>query len=63
MLDPDIFDDLFHGCALAAYLDEMAASGASPPDCEATRVRAFRYYEEALAEKNGRRRLKTMTDR
>jgi hypothetical protein len=42
MLDPDIFDDLFHACALTAYLDEIAAGGVYPPDCEATRVRVFR---------------------
>jgi hypothetical protein len=52
-----ILDQLFHGCAWAAYLDEMAESGISPPDSEATRRRAFRYYEEALAERNGRRGL------
>jgi hypothetical protein len=57
MTNDDILDDLFHGCALAAYLDEMAVSGVWPPNCEATRRRAFRYYEEALDEKNGGRGL------
>jgi len=52
-----ILDDTFHGCAWAAYLDEMAAGGVGPPDCEATRRRAFRYYEEALVEKNRQRGL------
>jgi hypothetical protein len=52
-LDDDIFDDLFQGCALAAYLDQTKIQGSWPPDSEATRRLAYRYYEEALAEKNG----------
>jgi hypothetical protein len=51
----DILDSLFHGCALAAYLDQAAVDGQWPPDSEATRQRAYRYYEEALAEKNRRK--------
>ena len=47
----DILDGLFHAAAWAAYLDE-AASGQGWPDSEATRQRAFQYYEDALAEKN-----------
>lgn len=50
-MDSDIFDDLFHGCAFQAYLDE-ARETHGWPDCEATRRRAYRYYEEALAERN-----------
>ncbi len=49
--DDEIFDDLFHGCALAAYLDQ-AHEQQGWPDPEATRRRAYRYYENALAEKN-----------
>jgi hypothetical protein len=49
----DILDDLFHGCALAAYLDQAAADGGRP-DSEATRRRAYRYYEEELARTNRR---------
>lgn len=60
-LDDDILDDLFHGCALAAYLDEAAQGNIWPPDREATRQRAFRYYEQALAEKDGRRRTDPAT--
>ena len=52
-LDPDIFDDLFHGCAWAAYM-EQAREQNGQPDSEATRRRAFRYYEEELKEKNAR---------
>jgi hypothetical protein len=49
---PDsILDDLFHGCAWRAYL-EVAAETGCWPDPEATRRRAFQFYEEALAEKN-----------
>ncbi|MBX6316165.1 MAG: hypothetical protein IRY99_25130 [Isosphaeraceae bacterium] len=50
--EDDILDDLFHGCALAAFLDQ-AAEQKGPPDMEATRRRAFAYYEGALARKNG----------
>jgi hypothetical protein len=49
--DDDILDDLFHGCALRAYLEMVAETGQSPPDSVATRQRAYDYYEEALAEK------------
>ncbi len=49
-LDPDIFDDLFHGCAWAAYVDQ-AREEHGRPDSEATRRRAYRYYEEALRQK------------
>lgn len=50
-LDPHIFDDLFHGCAWPAYVDQATAD-MGPPDSEATRIRAYRYYEEELAAKN-----------
>jgi hypothetical protein len=50
-IDDDIFDDLFHGCAFAAFV-ELAIACGGEPDQEATRRLAFRYYEEALAEKN-----------
>ncbi len=56
MTDDSILDDPFHFSAWAAYLDQMAIGGTCPPDREATRVRAYRYYEQALAEKNGGRR-------
>jgi hypothetical protein len=48
----DILDDVFHGCALRAYLEVMAETGQFPPDSEATKQRANRYYEDALAAKN-----------
>jgi hypothetical protein len=48
----DILDDLFHGCAWAAFLEICRQTGQFPPDCEATRRLAYALYEEALAEKN-----------
>jgi hypothetical protein len=54
--DPDeILDGLFHGCALIAFL-EQAHAEQGWPNAEATRRRAFDYYEQELAIKNGRRR-------
>ena len=50
----DILDGLFHGCALAAYLDQAEAEQGWPSS-EATRVLAYRYYEDALAEENRRK--------
>jgi hypothetical protein len=48
--DDDIMDDLFLGCALAAFVEE-AISRKGPPNMEATRLRAYRLYEESLAER------------
>lgn len=49
----DLLDDLFHGCAWSAFV-ELTASLGRIPDREATRRLAYRYYEEALAEKNSK---------
>lgn len=46
--EDDILDDLFHGCAFAAYV-ELAVACRGVPDMETTRRLAYRYYEEALA--------------
>jgi hypothetical protein len=54
-LDPAIFDDLFHSCSLAAFV-EVATTSGKPPDIEATKRLAFRLYEEALAAKNAARK-------
>lgn len=51
----EIFDSLFHAAAWAAYLDQ-AAEQQGWPDSEATKRRAYRYYEEDLAAKNARKR-------
>lgn len=48
MPEPDLLDDLFLGCALTAYL-EQAQIQQRWPDSEATRRRAYRLYEDALA--------------
>lgn len=49
----ELLDDLFHGCAFAAYMELAVTTGGSPAE-EATRRLAFQYYEEALADKQGR---------
>jgi hypothetical protein len=51
----DILDSIFHSCAFHAYLEVWQASGQFPPDSETTRLRAYRLYEQALAEKNARK--------
>jgi hypothetical protein len=48
-----ILDDLFHACAFQAYI-EQARIERGPPESEATRCRAYRLYEEAIADKNGK---------
>lgn len=53
----EILDSLFHGAAVAAYVDQMIEEQQWPPDSEKTRQRAYRMYEEALAEKNAARTL------
>jgi len=53
-LEPELFDNLFHGCAWAAYADQACEQG-GPPDSEATRLRANRYYEAELRAKNAGR--------
>lgn len=51
MDSPDsILDDLFHGCTLAAFVEQAVTEGGWP-DGEATRSRAYDAYERALAER------------
>jgi hypothetical protein len=57
MTDP--LDDLFHGCALQAFL-EQAAIERNWPDMAATRLRAFDLYEQALAAQS---RLRAQIDK
>jgi hypothetical protein len=53
MTEPDdILNDLFHSCALRAYLEQAAIDQSWPPDSAATRDRAYRLYEAELAAKN-----------
>jgi hypothetical protein len=51
----EILDDLFHTCALTAFLEEAHAQQGWP-DLDATRRRAYAYYEEELAIKSRQRR-------
>lgn len=48
----DILDSLFHFAALRAYMEQAAVSS-GPPCPHSTRQRAYRHYENALAEKRG----------
>jgi hypothetical protein len=54
MTDDNLFDDLFLNCAWSAFL-EQAHRQQGWPDMEATRLLAYHFYEEALADKNRRR--------
>jgi hypothetical protein len=47
----DMFDDIVHGYALATCLDQ-AHEQQHWPDMEATRCRAYRYYEKELKRKH-----------
>ncbi len=51
----EILDDLFHATAWAAYIDQAKAEQGWP-DSEATKRRAYLYYEDALAGKNANKR-------
>lgn len=51
--DESELDDLFHGCAFAAFVERAVAEGGWP-DADTTRRLAYRYYEETLAELNRR---------
>ncbi len=48
----DILDDLFHGCALEAWLTTAHVTGRWPPDSKATRLLAYNYYESALKDRS-----------
>lgn len=47
----DSLDDLFHGCALAAFM-EQAEAQCGWPCLDATRHRTYQLDEEALAMRN-----------
>lgn len=42
----NILDNLFHGCAFTAFV-EQAIAGRGPHCAEKTRRRAYQFYEEA----------------
>lgn len=50
----DLLDDLFHGCAWVAFVEEARQQGGWP-DVKATRQRAYDLYEAALAVRNANR--------
>ena len=50
----DLFDDRFHGCALAAFV-RLAREVGGPPPVDRTRRLAYQLYEEELARKNAGR--------
>lgn len=50
-MNDSIFDDLFLGCAFAAYV-ELAIRCGGVPDQDTTRQLAYRYYEAELAKRN-----------
>ena len=54
-MNADPLDDLFHACALRAYL-EQAAVQQTWPRSDLTRQRAFCLYEQELARKNRTKR-------
>ena len=44
----DFFKNPFHGHALRAFVEIWAETKQYPPDSEAVKKRAYRYYEESL---------------
>ncbi len=49
----EILDSLFHGAALAAFVEEACIAKDFPCSIK-TRQRAYRYFEDALDVKNAR---------
>lgn len=52
LTSPDLFVDLFHHCALWAYVWVATETGRNPPDSELTRRKAYDLYEEELRKKH-----------
>ncbi len=50
----EFLDDLFFGCAAAAFVDEAILQQGWPDEVQ-TRLRACRYYEEELARRHRER--------
>jgi hypothetical protein len=55
----EILDGIFHACAFTAFVEEARAQK-GPPGLEATRQRAYRLYEDALAERHAIRSARPM---
>ena len=47
--EPPVWDQLFHQCALTAYVEVMRESKAFPPDTELVKRRAYAHYESELS--------------
>jgi len=47
-MSDEIWRDLFHCCALTAWVEVAAETGQQPPDSERVRRRAYQLYEEEL---------------
>ena len=45
-----VWDELFHQCALRAYVETWHASGQFPPDSRTVQLRAYQLYEQELAQ-------------
>lgn len=57
-LADEALDDLFHGCAFAAFVEQAIAQG-SWPEAGATRRAAYAHYETALASRDESRDSQT----
>ncbi len=55
----DFISDLFHNCALTAFVEVWRETGQFPPDSRMTMHRANRLYEEELAKQNCGRKSAT----
>lgn len=42
----EFLNDLFHSCALIAYVEVANETGQQPPDSELVRKRAYQIYEQ-----------------
>lgn len=50
----NVLDDLFHGCALAAFVEQACRAGGWP-ESEDVRRQAYDLYEQSLSERSRRR--------
>lgn len=53
----EFLEDIFHSCALLAYVEVMEETGQNPPDSELTRQRAYRYFENYKREINAQKAI------
>lgn len=60
MCDDSCLDDLFHGCALFAFVEQARLVG-DWPDTLQVRQRAYDLYENALSERSQQRQASAHT--